>query len=65
MVDWAMLLSDVSETAPADTCSVMASPTVVFWLESRVAVIVLPEWLFVVMPSSVTLPFTPASLSPE
>ena len=61
----AISLSDVSETAPADIDRVMVSPTVVFWVASRVAVMVLPVWFLVETSFSITLPFSPASLIPE
>ena len=64
-VVWAMSLLDGSATAPSGTDRVMASPTVVRWAASRVAVMVSSEWLLVVMSFSVTLPFSPDSCIPE
>ena len=55
----------ISATAPAETVRVMASPTVVRWAASRVAVMVRAECLLEVTASSVTLPFSPASFIPE
>ena len=54
-----------SETAPADTDRVGASPAVSFWAALRVAVMVSPEWLLVEMSFSATLPFSPDSDIPE
>ena len=64
-VVWAMSLLDGSATAPSKTHRVMVSPTVVRWAALRVAVMVSPEWLLVVMPASATLPFRPTTLTPE
>ena len=60
-----MGLPATSETAPAETDSVGASPAVARWSASRVAVILSPDTSLVATSSSTTLPVGPTTLTPE
>ena len=53
-----------SETAPADTDRVGASPAVPLWVASRVAVMVTPEYVLEATASRVTLWEGPARVKP-
>ena len=53
-----------SETAPADTDRVGASPAVSLWVVLRVAVMVWPEWLLEATASRVTLWEGPVRVKP-